>query len=84
MRVLLADDHTMFRQGLDGVLASYGGMEVVGEVPNDAAALGLARELQPDAVVTQAQLPFGRARGTLLGMRGLPPRPPEVVVVTML
>src|SRR5215218_2945124 len=30
--VLLADDHTMFRQGLAGILASYGGVEVVGEV----------------------------------------------------
>jgi hypothetical protein len=29
---LLADDHTMFRQGLAGVLASYGSMEVVAEV----------------------------------------------------
>jgi DNA-binding NarL/FixJ family response regulator len=39
VRVLLADDHTMFRQGLAGILASYGGMEVVGEVPNDDDAL---------------------------------------------
>ena len=29
IRVLLADDHTMFRERLAGVLASYGGMEVV-------------------------------------------------------
>ena len=29
IRVLLADDHTMFREGLAGVLASYGVMEVV-------------------------------------------------------
>jgi len=38
IRVLLADDHTMFRQGLAGVLASYACMEVVAEVPNDADA----------------------------------------------
>src|SRR5918998_414938 len=43
IRVLLADDHTMFRQGLAGILASYGGMEVVAEVPNDEDALRLAR-----------------------------------------
>src|SRR5215216_1601850 len=35
IRVLLADDHTMFRQGLASILASYGGMEVIAEVPND-------------------------------------------------
>ena len=61
IRVLLADDHTMFRQGLAGVLASYAGMEVVAEVPNDADALEIARELSPDVVIMQVQLPFSRA-----------------------
>jgi DNA-binding NarL/FixJ family response regulator len=32
IRVLLADDHTMFREGLAGIMASYGGMEVIAEV----------------------------------------------------
>ena len=82
MRVLLADDHTMFRQGLAGILASCGGMEVVCEVPNDAAALELARELEPDVVVMQVQLPFERAKEALLRMRDLE-RPPKVVITTM-
>jgi DNA-binding NarL/FixJ family response regulator len=38
IKVLLADDHTMFRQGLANILISYGGMEVVAEVPNDGVA----------------------------------------------
>ena len=42
IRVLLADDHTMFRQGLAAILASHGGTEVVAEVPNDEEALRLA------------------------------------------
>src|SRR5215204_6675330 len=41
IRVLLADDQTLFREGLAGILASYGGMEVIAEVPNDAEALRL-------------------------------------------
>ncbi len=82
VRVLLADDHTMFRQGLASILASYGGMEVVGEVPNDAEALGLAREFEPDVVIMQVQLPFERAKETLRQMRAFP-RPPKVGVVTM-
>ena len=53
IRVLLADDHTMFRQGLAGILASYGGMEVVAEVPNDGEALQVARDLFPDVVIMQ-------------------------------
>ena len=83
IRVLLADDHTMFREGLAGILAAYGGMEVVAEVPNDEDALRLARELRPDAVVMQVQTPVGRARRTLEAMRAFPD-PPKVVIVTML
>jgi DNA-binding NarL/FixJ family response regulator len=82
IRVLLADDHTMFRQGLAAVLASYGGMEVVAEVPNDAEALRLARELEPDVVIMQVQMPFERAKGSLRQMRSASPSP-KVVVVTM-
>ena len=82
IRVLLADDHTMFRQGLARILASYGGMEVVAEVPNDAEALELARELSPDVVVMQVQMPFERAVATLQAMRTFP-HPPKVVIVTM-
>jgi DNA-binding NarL/FixJ family response regulator len=83
IRVLLADDHTMFRQGLAGILAAYGGMEIVAEVPNDEGALTLACELRPDAVVMQVQMPFERALGTLEAMRSFP-EPPKVVIVTML
>ena len=82
IRVLLADDHTMFRQGLAGVLASYAGMEVVAEAPNDADALELARELSPDVVIMQVQLPFSRAVETLEAMRSFP-HPPKIVIVTM-
>jgi DNA-binding NarL/FixJ family response regulator len=57
IRVLLADDHTLFRQGLAGLLASYGGLEIVSEVPNDQEALRLAQEEKPDVVIMQVQIP---------------------------
>jgi DNA-binding NarL/FixJ family response regulator len=82
IRVLLADDHALFRQGLARVLASYAGMEVVAEAPNDADALELARELSPDVVIMQVQLPFSRAVETLEAMRSFP-HPPKIVIVTM-
>jgi DNA-binding NarL/FixJ family response regulator len=82
IRVLLADDHTMFRQGLASILASYGGMEVIAEVPNDADALELARDLSPDVVIMQVQLPFQTAVETLKAMRDFP-NPPKVIIVTM-
>src|SRR5215203_133672 len=65
IRVLLADDHTLFREGLAGILVSYRGMEVIAEVPNDAEALRLVGELSPDVVIMQVQMPFERAKETL-------------------
>src|SRR5215208_3408336 len=82
IRVLLADNHTMFRQGLAGLLTSYGGLEIVGEVPNDEEALALAQEEKPDVVVMQVQMPFERAKESLLKMSQISPSP-KVVVVTM-
>lgn len=82
VRVLLADEHTMFREGLAGILASYGGMEVVASVPNGVEALELAGELYPDVVIMEVQMPFERSRETLMQMRSFP-EPPKVVIVTM-
>ena len=82
VRVLLADDHTLFRKGLARLLASYGGLEVVGEVPNDREALRLAQDEKPDVVVMQVQMPFDRAKDSLLKMGQISPAP-KVVIVTM-
>jgi DNA-binding NarL/FixJ family response regulator len=82
IRVLLADDHTLFRRGLAELLTSYGGLEVVGEVPNDGEALALAQEEKPDAVIMQVQMPFERAKESLLKMSEISP-PPKMVIVTM-
>jgi DNA-binding NarL/FixJ family response regulator len=82
IRVLLADDHTLFRRGLAELLASYGGLEIVGEVPNDQEALRLAQQESPDVVIMQVQMPFQRAKESLLKMSQISP-PPKVVIVTM-
>jgi DNA-binding NarL/FixJ family response regulator len=82
IKVLLADDHTLFRQGLAGLLTSYGGLEVIEEVPNDKRALALAQEKKPDVVIMQVQMPFKRAKESLLKMREISPEP-KVVIVTM-
>jgi DNA-binding NarL/FixJ family response regulator len=82
IRVLLADDHTLFRRGLAGLLAAHEGLEIVGEVPNDAEALALAQQEKPDVVVMQVQMPFERSKESLLKMSRISP-PPKVVIVTM-
>jgi DNA-binding NarL/FixJ family response regulator len=82
IRVLLADDHTLFRQGLARLLASYGGLEIIAEVPNDQQALRLAQEENPDVVVMEVQMPFERSKESLLKMSRISPSP-KVVLVTM-
>jgi DNA-binding NarL/FixJ family response regulator len=78
----LADDHTLFREGLAGLLGSYGGMEVVGSTPNGEEAVALAQRTRPDVVLMQVQIPFERDKDILTRMRALSP-PPKVVIVTM-
>ena len=82
IKVLLADDHTLFRNGLAGLLASYGGMEVVGSTPNGEEAVALVEKTRPDVVLMQVQVPFERAKYILARMRAVLP-PPKVVIVTM-
>jgi DNA-binding NarL/FixJ family response regulator len=82
IRVLLADDHTLFRRGIAGLLASYGGLEIIAQVPNDQDALRIAQEQKPDVVIMQVQMPFDRAKESLLKMRRISPAP-KVVIVTM-
>jgi DNA-binding NarL/FixJ family response regulator len=83
IKVLLADDHTMFRQGIARVLDGYAGMEVVGQTTNDAGAVELARLTKPDVVLMQVQMPIPRAKANLQRMRQIDP-PTKVVIVTMI
>jgi DNA-binding NarL/FixJ family response regulator len=51
LRILLADDHPMFREGLISALRLHPEYEVVGEAPNGAVAVKLAEELEPDLIL---------------------------------
>ncbi|MEQ9398951.1 MAG: response regulator transcription factor [Longimicrobiales bacterium] len=57
IRVLLADDHAMFRAGIRALLEASGGFEVVGEAASGDEALELVRELKPDVVVMDLSMP---------------------------
>jgi len=57
IRVLLADDHTLFREGLRALFASEGDIEVVGEACDGEEAARKASELRPDVVVMDILMP---------------------------
>jgi DNA-binding NarL/FixJ family response regulator len=84
IKVLLADNHTMFRQGIASVLADYASIEVVGQTDNDEGAIELARLTKPDVVLMQVQMPIPRAKENLRRMREVSDPAPKVVIVTMI
>ncbi|MCD0449717.1 response regulator transcription factor [Actinocorallia sp. API 0066] len=56
-RVLIADDHPVYRDGLRLMLTSTGEVEVVGTAADGGEAVALAAELAPDVVVMDLQMP---------------------------
>jgi two-component system, NarL family, response regulator NreC len=57
IRILLADDHAVVRQGFKMILAEQADMEIVGEAGNGREALALAESLKPDIVVMDVAMP---------------------------
>jgi len=56
IRVLIADDHPLFREGLHGLLDSLADTEVVGEATTGAEAIQQAKSLQPDVILMVTML----------------------------
>src|SRR5438045_2336003 len=55
--VILADDHTVVRQGLRALLVAEGDIEIVGEADNGRQAVQLVKKLLPDVVVMDIAMP---------------------------
>lgn len=57
LRVLIADDHPLFRKGMRALLTATPGAEVVGEATTGQEAIELAAALQPDVILMDLQMP---------------------------
>jgi DNA-binding NarL/FixJ family response regulator len=57
IRILIADDHALFRDGLQALFDSLADIELVGQAASGGQAIELAAELQPDIVLMDIQMP---------------------------
>ena len=57
IRILIADDHAIVREGLRTLIASEPGMELVGEAADGTEAVSLARSLEPDVILMDLVMP---------------------------
>src|SRR5271154_3660442 len=57
IRLLLVDDHPVVRKGIASVLARHPRIDIVGEAADGAEAIRMARELAPDLVLTDIEMP---------------------------
>ena len=81
-RILLADDHTLVRQGFRALLAAMPDVEVVGEAANGREALHLIRALAPDVVLMDIAMP--ELNGLDATAHALRDRPQlKVIIVSM-
>jgi len=81
IRILLAEDHVMFRQGLR-VLLEQAGMVVIGEASDGQEALRLAHEHQPDVAVLDIAMPHLNGLETARRLRETVPQT-KIVLLTM-
>jgi len=83
IRILIADDHALFREGLHAILKSVPGVEIVGEAGTGKEALALASKLKPDIILMDIQMPD--LNGVEATRRILETRPDVgIIIVTML
>ena len=80
IRVLVVDDHTLFRRGIAEVLAKQEGLEVVGEAADGLEAIETTKELGPDVILMDLNMP--RCSG-LEAIQALQAEMPQVNILVL-
>jgi DNA-binding NarL/FixJ family response regulator len=82
VRVHLADDHTLFREGLENILSSREDLEIVGRSSTGEEAAARIAKTKPDLVITQLDMQVKTAQKILEGIREASPDS-KIVVLTV-
>jgi DNA-binding NarL/FixJ family response regulator len=80
VRVLIADDHGVVREGLSSLIGGEAGFEVVGEAPSAEQAIALALEKRPDLIVMDVSMP---EIGGIEATRRIKAQAPEIRVIML-
>jgi DNA-binding NarL/FixJ family response regulator len=80
VRVLLADNHTMFRHAIMGLLQADGDVEIVGDAGRGEEAVALAQKLKPDVVIMQVDEDVEKAKDEIESILAVSPRPRVIVL----
>ncbi len=80
IRILLADDHSLFRRGVAGALADQADIEVVGEAADGLQAIAKTRELAPDVILMDIGMP---GMNGLEATRSIKAEFPEIKIVIL-
>lgn len=81
-KIVLADDHAMFRGGLKRILMEKGGLEVIGEAVDGLELLGLLTRLAPDLVIIDISMPNLRGIEAVHEIRSIYPEI-KILMLTM-
>lgn len=81
MRILVADDHAVVREGLKSLIEKEADMEIVGEAEDGRTAVQLAKELSPDIVIMDIKMPDAPELSGIEATRLILAEKPEIRVV---
>ncbi len=83
IRVVIADDHTIVREGIRSVLEAAGDLDVVGEAATGAEALRLVDDLSPDVLVLDISMPEGSGLDVTRQLRAGGSTVPRVLILSI-